>query len=594
MATDATVLLIRRISTQSGPEATAQASTTSLLSEVNSVVSNAASYAQLLSTAEGPAAQALADSTVSNAAATATEGGAIDEALAAEAAGPAALSGAETAGIGAAVVLIISFIVAFLSARSSGSGSTETEQLNELQNIVGNLEDTEEAVWWQTRITDIMSSWNSANGGIGTDLDNLSIEGTRGIDVKNDVSKFHDHAAGFVNQFIPSLTPGAEIYWERPIDQSQIFSSQTVVYAYPILTIDGYGDFPGQIKGVIMSWYGNPQPQPQAAPPLGGSAQQMAQDPRSSMPALLLGIKSYLRIEALLNLIDKRQPTFSEFITQYKSDLQIYSDFIYSKYKLAVNGIVKSDMPSSDDIVAFFWFTLFVVYQWSYINATGSIGSNPMRKEPQTKSFAYKGFAWNGVYGAVDQYPQYGVYQPSPPVPVSFAAPSYIIDIINTDNIVTDLQSGDEGGFMYGPSQSAILSGNIIPWAEGKLILGRMARWKAIYLNNGYDKLWSILQNLRALAGQAPLATPKLDQDGTIANGNWSVRELCTVLNVNGQFLDQFGQDYSLYALIEWLNVNALAGWAGAADIPYSGQTTTGIASGRPLSFRAKLAAAAV
>ena len=34
---------------------------------------------------------------------------------------------------------------------------------------------------------------------------------------------------------------------------------------------------------------------------------------------------------------------------------------------------------------------------------------------------------------AVDAYPQYGAYQPTPPVPVPYASASYVLDILDTD-----------------------------------------------------------------------------------------------------------------------------------------------------------------
>jgi hypothetical protein len=554
MATDATTLLIQRISSQSGQGATsAQNSITSLLSQVNSVVGNAASYAQLLSTAEGPAASALANAYVGSVAADEIADGATATAAAATAGAAAAAAGAASAGIGAAAVLIVSFIVAFLTEGSSG-GPTETEQLNELQNDLANLS---EANYWQTKIAAIISFWNSPTGGLGTDLYNLANEGIgpKATEVHNDVTKFHDNASAFVNNFLPSLTPGAQqIYWQRPIDPSQTFTI-----------------------GSETGWYGNP-PQPQAAPaPLGGSAEQWVLDPRSAMPYLLLGIKCYLRIEALLNLIDKSQPTFQEFLSQFQGALQYYASFIYSQYQIAVNGIVKSDMPTTDDVEALFWGILTFI-QSSFPNDTGSTPEGD----------------WGGQYGAVDQYPQYGVYQPSPTVYITdegTAAPSWIIDIINENaDVIANLSITDTdplGSLMtdYGPQQTAILGNVVVPWVKGKVILGRMARWKAIYLNNGYDQLWSILQNLRRVAGQTALATPTLDQDGTIANGNWSARELCTILNANLPNLalnSDVGQGYSLSALTKWLDGIALSSWG------------VGGASVGPLGFRDRLAAAAV
>ena len=570
MATDATTLLIHRISSQSGQGATsatsAQNSVTSLLSQVNGIVSNAASYVQLLSTAEGPAATVAANAYVGSVAADAATAGYTGNSLAAAleagtAAGgaAAAAAGLASAGIGAAVVLVVAFIAAFLSEGSNGS--TDTEQLNELQNDLANLGDMVVAVYWQTKIGDIISFWNSPTGGLGTDLDNLANEGIgpKATEVHHDVTNFHDHAMAFVNNLVPSQTPGVQqIYWQRPIDQSQILSigSETV-------------------------WCGNDgnPPQPQAAAPLGGSAQQMVLDPRSAMPFLLLGIKCYLKIEALINIIDKSLPTFQQFLSQFQGDLQSYASFIYSQYEIAVNGIVKSDLPSTDDVVAFFW-AMLEFEKSSFPNNTGSAFGS--------------GFGWNGVYGAIDKYPQYGVYRPSPVVYITdegtaAAGPSYIIDIINTA-MLSNLSSAatDPLGRLLtdsGPQQIATLSNVVVPWVKVKIILGRMARWKTIYLLNSYDKLWSILHNLRRVAGQTPLATPTLDQDGTIANGNWSARELCSILIANLPHLvlnSDVRKGYSLSALTKSLDGNALSSWG------VGGGRTVG-----PLGFRDRLAAAA-
>jgi hypothetical protein len=494
---------------------------------------------------------------VGNVAAGVTAAGLPAETAAAVAGASAAAVGAASAGIGAAVVLVVSFIAALVEG---SSGPTDGEQLNQLQNDLENLGDMVAAVYWQTKIGDIISFWNSPTGGLGTDLDNLANEGIgpHATEVHNDVTKFHDHAMAFVNNLVPSQTLGVQlIYWQRPIDQSQILSiaSETV-------------------------WCGNDgnPPQPQAAAPLGGSAQQMVLDPRSAMPFLLLGIKCYLKIEALINIIDKSLPTFQQFLSQFQGDLQSYASFIYSQYEIAVNGIVKSDLPSTDDVVGFFWSVL-EFEQSSFPNNTGSVFGSV--------------FGWNGVYGAIDKYPQYGVYRPSPVVYITdagTAAPSYIIDCINTA-MLSNLSSAatDPLGRLLtdsGPQQIATLSNVVVPWVKVKIILGRMARWKTIYLLNGYDKLWSILQNLRRVAGQTPLATPTLDQDGTIANGNWSARELCSILNANLPHLalnSDVRKGYSLSALTKSLDGNALSSW--------------GVGSGRtvgPLGFRNRLAAAAV
>jgi hypothetical protein len=52
------------------------------------------------------------------------------------------------------------------------------------------------------------------------------------------------------------------------------------------------------------------------------------------------------------------------------------------------------------------------------------------------------------------------------------------------------------------------------------------------------------MQNLQILSNQPLLATLTLDQDGTIAYGNWSARELCEILNVDGYILSRVQNGY--------------------------------------------------
>jgi hypothetical protein len=126
-----------------------------------------------------------------------------------------------------------------------------------------------------------------------------------------------------------------------------------------------------------------------------------------------------------------------------------------------------------------------------------------------------------------------------------------------------------------------------------------MARWIALYLLTGYDKVWSALQNLSVLTKQ-PFPLVVLDQDGTIASGDWYARELCSALDT-GTYINVFcdggsikisGDGYSLFALIQTLNTIAEGDWIGVdgnpLSPPFHGDVT------RPVSFRERLAAAAV
>jgi hypothetical protein len=201
-----------------------------------------------------------------------------------------------------------------------------------------------------------------------------------------------------------------------------------------------------------------------------------------------------------------------------------------------------------------------------------------------------RGYAWNGVYGVVDEY---GFY-PSP-VAIPSSSPWHLLDIVKTDSLVAMFRAYSPYPYLW----EGELGGWIHPWIQNKLILGLMARWKAIYLFKGYDKVWSILQSLGSLPGQSPPATLTL-QDGTMANGNWSARELCSVLNLEGymgSLATAWGAQpnvfygYSLFALVQCLDQIANGNWVGPQG-HILGTPIQGLS--RPVSFRDRLAAAAV
>jgi len=403
----------------------------------------------------GPIAQANAASTVTQVAAAQPDGaGAGAEAT--------ALAGAAAAGAGAAIVLIISFYLASLA--SDQDGSTQTQEIAQLSTDIQDIENAVLASYWQDKLGSITNFWIPLQG----DLDNLASQGTRGNYVIADVGDFHSHAMDFLNNLIPSDNPGAQRYWQRPLVQSQAFTAQQVPYPanqYPLSTIGWYGVF---LK-------------PEPGMPLGGSGQEMVLDPTTILPFLGLAIRSYLTIQAIVNLIDPTQPRLDQFVDQYRGDLKNYADFLQTQYKLGVNGIMKSGIPFPPDIKAFAsyittWFQGVVIG-----DDTEWWGGSFPYLGPDWPS---PGYAWNGVYGVVHLYPRYGAYEPTPPVPVPLSSPSVLLDIISTGSIVDDLKSG---WYTYGASTgisyfSTMLNRWTVPWARDRVILGIMARWKTIYI----------------------------------------------------------------------------------------------------------------
>jgi hypothetical protein len=601
---DATTLLIERIKSQlSEAGVSTPAAGVGIAGQADGLLSNLANWAQLLGLPGGAAGQAIGDveigEVVNNVTATVTTAAGQSTAL-------VTFASAETIGdaagsfIGAAIVLVVAAILAALTG-SSDSESSESEQLQALSQEISELEEVDLQVYWDGKLSTIMNFW----GPLGTDLDNIASEGIgsntapviKNPDVQSNVSHFHDDALTFVRNFIPSQTPGADHFWLRPGVYDEIFSAQDVYY--PL------GSIPKTETGgasSVVGWYGAwPQGQP-AYPPGGFTNPPLppTSDPRTMLPFLLLGLNSLLTIQGLIHYINNSELAFSAFVKDFQADLQAYASFLLSLYTLAVTGsvtgdvlkggIVKSDIPEPGDIMPFLCMIAVNQYSGSWPDIATWLGPDTAWVIPYP---ATAGMPWNGVYGAVDAHPNYGIHNPPPPVAVPSASASYIVDLINYDNL------GPELNPVYDPNAPSAAESFVnwlqtwtIPWVTMRVILGTMARWKALYLFNSYDKVWSAIQNLRVLSGQSVLPTPTLAQDGTLANGNWSARELIARIAINPVVLPLAAPKGSLLFLVSTLDVIAKGNWAG----PQGGQTnpTNWSVPSRPLGFRERLAAAAV
>ena len=646
MDNDAVDRLIKRIVDQlSQDQKDAQQNYTDFMSQSDSLLSNVANYAQLISTA-GPIAAAAVDPVIADAAATTTTSTAEIGALSLSLTAPAeAASGAATAGVGAAIILFFSFILGSI-ASSSQADSSLAQVLQQIQTEVTDIEVTALASYWNDQLNSgFRSYWNPpGGGGLQTDFDDLAAQGTGGNYVKKDAGNYHDNANGFVANLVPSATAGADdlippedwgSYWQRPDLQELRFSPYSKIAYY---TLYPYGDegltnippnAPETAPPFTQMWYGK---LPQAQSVANATGVPTVADPRTFRPYLSLAIQSYLTLQSLVNFIDPKQPSLATFLSQYSSDFIGYADFVYSLYTQSVHGIVKSDLPSDADALGYLTFCIFQLGHNAGKLGAPSDAVQPIINDPEigpasmpqfsvtggtgpdaSTALPTAGTQWNGVYGVVDEYPPYGAYQPQPSAwgklsPPGMAAPSYIIDIIDTDGIDLVLTTDPY------PYLREFTFGNwVFPWLRAKLALGRMARWKAIYLFNGHDKTWSFLQNLRKMITSVPegARAPSYPEvklgDGTIANGDWSARELCRVLSQIGggilgpapSFTDPSGKGLSLFLLDQCLNNIAEGTWAGpayaTADRPRdeSGKTLPAGLS-RPASFRQLLAAAAV
>jgi hypothetical protein len=646
MADDATSQLIKMIT--GGSTSSPLALNRSILGNAADLLSTAASYAQLLGTLEGPVAQAAVASTLGDIAfqqgvaqklaeglgSSEAEGVVLGEAASAAATGSALATAAAT-GVGAAIVIVVSFILAALTLGSSGK-SDQNQAYQVLTDAINKLTEDVLAQYWLDKLTNSPagSLWIPLKG----DMDDLASQGTGGIYVKGDashpgdVSHYHSDGMNFVNELTSSLEVSAGFgigqYWQVPaqpagdVPQSPDPKPGWGFY-WSWQYISWYGKFPARIA-IANSPSGN------------------VLDPRTMLPVLTLGLQSYITLQAMANLIDPTQPTLAQFLRQYWPDFgdpnspTSYINFLYLMYQSAVNGIVKTDVPSEQEILGSLW--------WIGQKQAGTIasGGNPNYAHPSTNpsqdttyswgapwptapdqgypqgqtldpgaAFSGNGYAWNAIYGASETYPQYGFYGNYHGNQIQKTTDETSIlswrDIFTQAYIVSQIDSSNavlqwhQSNILYNDGSDWYVSIDgfknwTIPWLKARIILGSMARWKAIYLLNGFDRVWSILQALQRMA--PPSTTPivpqmmRLKQDNTIADGNWSARELINLPNVNRFAADipipPAVGDQSLWVLIQSLDAIARGNWGG----PYG--NITGVPPSRPIGFRDRLAAAAI
>jgi hypothetical protein len=79
-----------------------------------------------------------------------------------------------------------------------------------------------------------------------------------------------------------------------------------------------------------------------------------------------------------------------------------------------------------------------------------------------------------------------------------------MIDTSGMADGVVGAFKGQEASLPEGYTIDFFVRDYYAPWVYDKIVLGSIARWKAIYLYNGYDHILSVLTNLQSLAGISP------------------------------------------------------------------------------------------
>lgn len=612
MAADATAQLIQRIKSQLSPdEVTSYENATNFVGTLDGVVGIAANYAQILSLAIPVSG---GDAVAAAAASSALAGDTAEDVA-------AAAAGAASGGVGAVVIIFLSAVAGVLGTLLGSSGSTDPDQL--FQAFETTLTDTFNAAvatYYQGKLMNAQNYWTN----LYTDLNNLQLQGTGVNGPAPQVTgplnqnEFIQDAQRMVNNL---FDPGSG-YWERPFFMELQFAAQTVPYFFVFSTLE-------YIPQTSPGWYGK-LPQPQVRLSVITPGVEVVSDPNTMLPLAVWAIQAYLTIMEAAheadpgevgNPADPGQYTFQEFLQHYgPTDLAGYASFLYTQFTLAVgargsgtdapHGLVKTDVPSFEDVLSFIWykaqqlspFENWWPWPWWPPTPPSSLDAEGNQVPPNSvpgfpSPFAVTddhaptaGYGWNGVYGVADAFAPY----PSS-VAVPSTGPSCIVDLFNTDPLpeLLSVLPPPEAGFDYQQwLQYHVQYFWTYPWLKTRLTLALMARWKALYLFHGHSATWAVIQHLDGLASQPPHAIPKLP-DGTMASGNWSVRELFGIIEEGGpaasygatELSSKDGTGYSVVRLVNVLNVLAKGDWGG-----YDENTTLSM----PASFRDRLAAAAL
>jgi hypothetical protein len=432
-----------------------------------------------------------------------------------------------TGGYGGIVALgaVLIFGIITAIAESTQSGADASDVLQELYTTINDIQNEATGIAWSTSMNEIVTFLTP----LYTDIDTIAHEPWTDPNVSSQTVQFHTDALNFVNDMALD-----QAVWLRPFVQSLSFIPQTLAIASELNGVQPVG------APWSMGWFGNLPQTPTSDE--NGSIQVF--DPQYTLPAWLYGLGSYIAILAVLNQIDPSQPTLTQFIADYQQDLISYAKLLQSQYATGVAGLVKTDVPTVNDVMSYLYYYFNVRDESYYYLSPGSTVQNSVELvsnlgpagvlTPQGPSPPRIGFSWNGVYGVVDVY---GVFvqtvadvvnAPRLTVAIPSRTSCCMVDVIKSDGMnltwkwtVPDSYSSASG---YG------VNFLMYPWIRARVTLGLMARWKAIYIMRGYEHAWSVLESLLRLSGQGP-ANRIILPDGTAASPDWSVRELYGVLN---------------------------------------------------------------
>ena len=383
-------------------------------------------------------------------------------------AGAAEASGAATAGVGAAIVLFLSFLLGSI-ASSSQADSSLAKALQQIQTEVSDIEVTALASYWNDQLdSGFHSYWNPpGGGGLQTDFDDLAAQGTGENHVEGrgqlprqcERVRRQSRSLGGRWSGQPHPAGGLGRLLQRPDLQELRFSPYSKI-AYR--TLYPYGDegltnippnAPQTSPPFTQMWYGKICRRPRASLTPRASPRSRTRAPSALYPDALCSESSHPACSRASSISSTPSSPRSASSCRSTTALYRYADFVYSLYSQSVHGIVKTDMPSDEDALGYLTFYIFQLgHNAGKLGAPSRRGAAHHQRPaigpvsmPQfgvtggTGPDAYTalptaGTQWNGVYGVANEYPPTARISTQPSawgktLSPGMAAPSYIIDV---------------------------------------------------------------------------------------------------------------------------------------------------------------------
>ena len=314
--------------------------------------------------------------------------------------------------------------------------------LSEIQQGVENILQAVEGLIGETKMLSLADKLTAARDRLNT----LLLEGPKGKDV-NEVLFFQtvqDAAYTFADS----------TYWIRPY-----LANYTVLGAQS----------PPEDRYFPNSGY-------PATQNYEGSA--FVYDPQLPLPAFATAISIFTSVAEIFHTADPQtvQPYFTDLAT-----------FLENNYKTITAGLVMVPVP-----------TAFVLHAMGLDTLAGEI------QVANGQGLAYSFVSeqmWHGEIGAVDIYSVFGSAGYATPWPLLYGLvpttnPGGIIGVYPT---LADLMNQ----ILY-PLGGANTIPYAYPWFYIRMRMGNLARFKALYLAKGYDRIWNLIQKMRALSAGSP------------------------------------------------------------------------------------------